>query len=75
MLCTFCAVIPLVAASGAALADPGHSTIAATIAEWAHLVLSPDHLLGMIAAVVLGIGLAIVAAVRQLHKERRDDSR
>jgi hypothetical protein len=57
-----------------AFAHPGHSSIAATFDEWLHLLLSPDHLFGAIAALLL-VGGAITLTVRHARKGRRDDSR
>jgi ABC-type nitrate/sulfonate/bicarbonate transport system permease component len=75
MLRSLCAAFSVFAASGVAFAHPGHSTVAASIAEWLHLMLSPAHLLGTIAAVLLALGLAIAVAIRLSRKERRNDSR
>ena len=33
----------LVACSGIAFGHPGHPTVARTLDEWLHLLLSPDH--------------------------------
>ena len=65
----------LLLASFAAQAHPGHSTFARTIPEWLHLLLSPDHFLTTLTILLLGIGLALAAMVRQLRRERRHDSR
>ena len=75
MLRGVCAAFFVFAASSAAFAHPGHSTLAASIAEWLHLMLSPDHLLATIAAVLLALGLAIAVAIRLSRKERRNGSR
>lgn len=75
MLRSYCAALLLFAAPGAACAHPGHSMLATSFAEWLHLALGPDHLLGAIAAVALAIGLAVAVARRRSHKGRRHDSR
>ena len=62
-------------ASGAALAHPGHSTIARTFDEWLHLALSPDHLPALLLLAVLGIGIGAAALQRLVRKEGRRDSR
>ena len=61
--------------SAPALAHPGHSTLAATIDEWVHLLLSPDHLFGTLVAAALALGLMGAVAFRVARKGRRDDSR
>ena len=61
--------------SVSALAHPGHSTLAATVDEWIHLLLSPDHLFGTIVASLVLLGLAAAGARRLARKERRDDPR
>ena len=71
----FSAAVLFLATTGAALAHPGHSTLAASFREWLHLMLSPDHLLGTVAAVLLAIGLSITCAVRQFRREQKHDSR
>ncbi len=63
------------AVSVSALAHPGHSALAATIDEWGHLLLSPDHLFGTLVAAALGLGLIGAFAFRMARKGRRDDSR
>ena len=69
------AALATLAASGAAFAHPGHATVARTVDEWLHLVLSPDHLpaLAVLALVVAGLGAAAIE--RSLRRERRRDPR
>ena len=63
------------AASGAALAHPGHSTVARTFEEWLHLALSPDHLPALALLAVIGIGIGAAVVQRLVRKEDRRDPR
>ena len=62
-------------ASSAALAHPGHSTIARTFDDWLHLALSPDHLPALVLLALLGIGVGAAALQRLARKEARRDPR
>ncbi|MSQ55337.1 MAG: hypothetical protein EXR31_08225 [Betaproteobacteria bacterium] len=64
-----------VATSSSVHAHPGHSALAATIDEWVHLLLSPDHLFGTLVAAGLAFGLLAALATRMVRRSRRDDSR
>jgi hypothetical protein len=67
-------VVAALALCTPALAHPGHSSIAATFDEWLHLLLSPDHLFGSIAALSF-LGAVVAVAVKHARKGRRNDPR
>ena len=70
-----CLATAFATASAPALAHPGHSSIASSLAELVHLLVSPDHLFGTIVVSVVLLGLAAAGARRLARKERRDDPR
>ena len=74
-LARIAATLATAAASGAALAHPGHSTIARTAEEWLHLALSPDHLPALVLLALVGIGFGAAALQRLSRKEARRDPR